>query len=84
MHSIYIHNTFPVLSHRLDHEGDVFRVTYSNQCRDSYQRVTPKEAEQFLRALHEFDSIMYREENIIKMKPEPGMEVMHRSFSNMT
>ena len=61
---------------RLDHEGDLFKVMYSNQCRDSYQRVTPKQAEKFLRALHQFDTLLYRKGNIIEIKPEPGMKMM--------
>ena len=63
---------FCISSTRLDTDGELNQIVYSNQCRDSHTRTSPENTIRFLRALQKFDKILYRKDNLMYLKPVEG------------
>lgn len=57
---------------QLDNEGELCRITMHNASRDTHFRTTAEQAEKALQALKKFNTILYSEKNLLRMKPVAG------------
>lgn len=56
----------------LDHNGNVVRINYNNATRDSVLDLPAEQVHPFLSALKDFVLLMYKPENLVTFKMEPG------------
>lgn len=55
-----------------DWNGNIFRINYNNQGRDSFLPVEPEKVHGLYTALNQFNEICYRPENVTIFKLQPG------------
>ena len=58
--------------YRLNDDGDVIQVCYSNQTRDSFMSLQLEDVEPMIKALRLFDDLMYDEANLFRIKLSAG------------
>lgn len=60
---------------RLDEQGEFKTLAYNDQTRSPYMNVPVEEVNKIYQALKKFNEFLYRKENFIDYKLQPGNEI---------
>jgi len=77
-HEFHLLYTVPIIS--LDDDGNVSRITYNNQARDSTMLTSVDDTISFYRAMRLWDDLLFHENNHIKFKLAEGEIICFHNF----